>query len=70
MRPLSEEFGINVRNRRKELKISQDELAYRAGVNRTTIIGIESGNCNPTLINIATIAEALKVHPSELLKTD
>lgn len=70
MKPLAEEFGINVRNRRLELKMSQQELAEECDFDRGTIVEIEKGTSNVRLSTLATIADVLKVHPSDLLKTD
>ena len=49
---------------------SQEELAFRAGVHRTYLGGIERGERNPSLENIAAIAEALGVTLSELFSFD
>jgi transcriptional regulator with XRE-family HTH domain len=51
-------------------KLSQEELAYRAGVHRTYLGGIERGERNPSLINIEAIAKALKVTLPELFRFD
>lgn len=50
------------------LKISQEELADRAGLHRTYIGMIERAEKNITLINIEKIANALSVDIIELLK--
>jgi transcriptional regulator with XRE-family HTH domain len=59
-------FGERVRVLRQEQGLSQEELAYRAGVHRTYLGGIERGERNPALKNIAAMAEALGVSLSEL----
>ena len=38
-----------IRNRRKELGVSQEELARRCGVSRQTINAIENNKYDPTL---------------------
>ena len=38
-----------IRNRRKELGLSQEELAKRCGVSRQTINAIENNKYDPTL---------------------
>ncbi len=63
-------FGTNVKNRRKELGLTQEELAEKSELDRTTIGKIEGGQGNVRLENIAALAEALQVHPSELLETE
>lgn len=60
-------FAINVRRRRKELKLSQERLAFEAGLHRTYISGIERGVRNVGLDNVGVIARALGVEPFELL---
>lgn len=70
MRTIFEEFGINVYNRRKELGYTQEQLAEMSNLDRTTIGLIESGQTNVTLKNIKALADALEVHPADLLKTE
>ena len=60
-------FGRAVRERRISLGLSQEELADRAGLHRTYVGSIERGERNPSLLNIARLALALKVKPSELM---
>lgn len=60
-------FAENVRRRRKELKLSQEQLADLAGVHRTYIGMLERGEKNVTIYNIERIAGALGVGGSELL---
>jgi transcriptional regulator with XRE-family HTH domain len=43
-------------------------LAFRAEIHRTYIGGIERGERNPSLKNIAAIAEALEITLAELFK--
>ena len=60
--------GRNVRELRKELDLSQEELAFECGRHRTYISGVERGVRNPTVIVIEQIAKALKVPPFRLLE--
>lgn len=48
--------------------LSQEELAFRVGVHRTYLGGIERGERNPALKNIAAIAKALGVDLPELFR--
>jgi transcriptional regulator with XRE-family HTH domain len=61
-------FGRKVRALRERLGISQEELAYRAGLHRTYVGDVERGERNISLLNIVQIAAALEVPPSELLQ--
>lgn len=60
------DFGRKVQNRRKELGISQEELAFRAGFHRTYIGMIERAERNITLGNIKKLADALEIRITEL----
>ncbi|HBN9911798.1 TPA: helix-turn-helix transcriptional regulator, partial [Pseudomonas aeruginosa] len=57
-------FAANVRRRRLELGLSQEELAEAAGVHRTYVGMLERGEKNVTIYNIERIAIALRVEPS------
>ena len=61
-------FAEHVRARRKELGISQEELADRAQVHRTFIGAVERSETNVSLDNIARISDALGVPAFELLR--
>ncbi|WP_019991500.1 helix-turn-helix domain-containing protein [Rudanella lutea] len=54
-------FGLVVKALRKEQKLSQEELAEKAGLHRTYIGMIERGEKNVTLENIHKISQALNV---------
>jgi transcriptional regulator with XRE-family HTH domain len=59
-------FGRKVQMRRKELKLSQEQLAEEARLHRTYIGMIERAEKNVTLVNIEKIAKALKISIPEL----
>jgi transcriptional regulator with XRE-family HTH domain len=57
----------NIKRLRKQLKLSQEELAKKAGITYSTLIKIESGvNKNPTLETLCKLAEAFKISLDEL----
>lgn len=62
------EFGRRVRCRRKDLRLSQEQLGERSGLHRTYIGHMERGEVNPTLHNVLLVAQALEVDPGELLR--
>lgn len=68
MAPELKKFGKQVRQLRKALGLSQEDLAELTDLHRTYIGGIERGERNVGLINIVRLAKALNVSPSELLK--
>lgn len=55
----AKQFGINVREVRKDRDISQDQLALRAGIDRSYMGRIERGQVNITLEKVYRLAEAL-----------
>jgi transcriptional regulator with XRE-family HTH domain len=60
-------IGNNVREYRKKLGLSQEELADLSGVHRTYIGAVERGEKNISALSIAKIAKALKIKPDKLL---
>ena len=65
---IQKQFGKRVRVLRKAKGISQEDLAFRAGVHRTYLGGIERGERNLSLKNIAAIAKALDSTLPELFQ--
>ena len=65
---ISQNLGLNIRARRKELAISQEELARRCNIDRSYMGQIERGTANPSLVVIDAIAYSLVVSTSELLR--
>ncbi len=52
----------NIKKLRKTHKLSQEQLAKKAGITYSTLIKIESGaNDNPTIKTLKRIADALNV---------
>lgn len=61
-------FGQRLRELRKSIGLSQEALAYQAGLDRSYVGGVERGEYNISLLNICLLAEALSVPPYELLR--
>jgi len=61
MKTIEQQFGERVRQLRLQKNLSQEDLAFKAGVHRTYLGGIERGERNPSLKNIVAIATALDV---------
>ena len=59
-------FGQIVRRYGEDMNISQEELAFRAGLHRTYIGMIERAEKNVTLCNIKKIADALGIDIKDL----
>jgi transcriptional regulator with XRE-family HTH domain len=62
-------LGQRVMELRERLGLSQEQLAERAGLHVTYISGIERGQRNPGLNNLASLARALRT-PLPLLVAD
>lgn len=61
-------FGANVRARRMQLGLTQQELAERLGTYDTHVSAIESGSKSIRLPNVAVWAEHLETTPAALLR--
>lgn len=57
----------NVRSLRKEVGLSQEELAFECDIDRTYISKLERGIANPSLLVLLKIADILKVEIKNLL---
>lgn len=60
-------FGTVLRRYRLQSDVSQEELAYRAGVDRTYISRLERGIRQPTITTLLGLANALGVSAAELV---
>ena len=60
-------LGRTIKALRLELRLSQETLAFEAGIDRSYIGSIERGEHNLALINLIKIAQTLGVTSSELL---
>ena len=58
----------NLRHYRTQLGMSQEDLADKAGLDRTYISGIERAIRNPTLSALAKLADAVSVSVVDLLR--
>ena len=59
--------GYNVRGFREMKGLTQSELADQSGIHQNYIGGVERGERNVTIENLARLAIALKVDPNILL---
>ncbi len=61
-------IGIQIKKYRKELKLTQEELAKKADIPYATLIKIENGHVdNPTIQTLMKIANALQVNIDNLV---
>ena len=63
-----ENVGKNIRQYRKAINWSQEDLAYYCGLTLSCVSKIERGNANPTLHSLDVIADALGIETYLLLQ--
>lgn len=59
--------GLRIRKFRERIKLSQEELAHRADLDRTYVGGVERGERNLGALNLLRLAAALNTTASALL---
>lgn len=67
VRPQLIKFGQRLRELRVGEKLTQEQVAERAGLAREYVSGAENGRRNPALTTIYQLADALEVDPGELI---
>ncbi|EOV0085076.1 helix-turn-helix domain-containing protein [Vibrio parahaemolyticus] len=67
MKDLAKRFGVKLRGKRKDKKVSQDQLALLADIDRSYIGRIERGEVNITLEKVYQLAEVLECDVRDLL---
>ncbi|MBC5850654.1 helix-turn-helix domain-containing protein [Vibrio cincinnatiensis] len=67
MKDLAKRFGINLRNKRRDQGVSQDQLALQANIDRSYVGRIERGEVNITLEKAYQLAKVLECDVRELL---
>jgi len=65
---LAETFGTVVRTFREKAGLTQDKLAYHAGITPGYMSQVERGIKNATLPILWGLARALQVKPSDLVR--
>ena len=61
-------FGEVLRRHRSARNISQEELAFQAGVDRTFVSRLERGVRQPTITTLISVGQALGVSAAELVR--
>jgi transcriptional regulator with XRE-family HTH domain len=59
-------IGKNLKWLREDRLLTQAELAERAGIALSSLVGIENDQVDPRFSSIRKLARALDVHPREL----
>ena len=65
---IKESLGRRIAELRKKKGLSQEKLAFKAGIDRTYINSVENGHRNISLLNLEKISKALGLSLSEMLK--
>lgn len=65
---LAQRFNELVKQKRTDMGLSHEELAVRAGLNRSTISLYEAGKRVPSLSSAARIAQALEIQFSDMIR--
>ena len=60
------QLGRRIRKLREQAGISQENLGFLSGLHRTYVGAIERGECNPSVLSLKKIADALKVGLGDL----
>ena len=63
-------FGDNLKNIRKQRKISQEELAEKLGISRQSISKWETGENYPSMQNIMCLCTIFKCKVNDLVHED
>ena len=61
-------IGKNIRNLRKQARLSQIDLAVAVGIDRSYLSEIENGHRNFTIMLLQNLATVLEVPLEDLLK--
>jgi transcriptional regulator with XRE-family HTH domain len=61
-------LGTNIRKLRAERELSQEELAHRAGIDRSYLSEVENGHKSVGVVVLDDIAAALEVEITDLFK--
>lgn len=67
---IQKKVGIRIRMLRKAIGLSQEELAERAGLDRTYMTSVENGKRNVSIRNIEKIISALGVSLEAFFSTE
>jgi transcriptional regulator with XRE-family HTH domain len=65
---IREVFARNLRKARNVKGLSQEALAYEAGIDRTYISALERGVYSATIDTVGKLAAVLEIKPSALLE--
>ena len=65
---IRKQFGFKIKTLRIQKSYSQEELAFKASIDRTYISDIEKGERNVSILIIEKLSKALEIQVFELFK--
>ncbi|WP_213506059.1 helix-turn-helix domain-containing protein [Brucella intermedia] len=63
----AKDFGVRLRTARKGLRLTQDELASKAGLSTITLSKLESGVNKPSFDVVVSLCNAMNIEPNYFL---
>ena len=63
-------IGLRIKSLRLDANLSQEDLALKAGIDRTYINSVENGKRNISIININKITKALDTSLADFFNSD
>jgi transcriptional regulator with XRE-family HTH domain len=67
---IREKIGTRIKDLRKKKNLSQNDLAFDVGMDRSYLASVESGKRNVSSLNIERIATALQVTVKEFFNDE
>ncbi|ROR15079.1 XRE family transcriptional regulator [Erwinia sp. JUb26] len=67
MLSVNQAVSLTIKTRRKDKKLSLDELSRRAGVSKGMLVEIEKGSANPSIAILCKIAAALSLSVADIV---
>ena len=64
---IKQSLGSAIRQSRLDAGLTQEEVAFAAGISTTYLSDVERGKRNVSVINLVRIAEALSITTAELI---
>jgi len=68
--PLLRRVGVRLRKARRAKKLSQEQLALAANLDRSFVSGLERGEFNVSLLALAKLARVLQVRLGAFIEDD
>ncbi len=66
---IRKKVGVRIKELRTSLKITQEELAFEANLDRTYICSVEKGKRNISIVNLSKICSALNINIPEFFNS-